>query len=133
MESIKSIICSLASFLSTLFIYLLGGLDIALQSLIVVMIFDFISGIASAFYNKKLSSKVSYLGIIKKLSYFCAIALGVVIDKLTGSTGIIRSLIIYSFVANDGLSIIENLAEMNIKLPQKIIDSLEQIKMKGDE
>ena len=133
MESIKSIICSLASFLSTLFIYLLGGLDIALQSLIVVMIFDFISGIASAFYNKKLSSKVSYLGIIKKLSYFCAIALGVVIDKLTGSTGIIRSLIIYSFVANDGLSIIENLAEMNIKLPQEIIDSLEQIKMKGDE
>ena len=120
------------SVILTTCVYLLGGFDIALQSLIIVIIIDYLTGIASAIYNKELSSKIGFKGIIKKFCYLLVVALSVVIDNLIGESGIIRSLVIYFFVANDGLSIIENMAEMNIKLPKKLIESLEQIRNKGE-
>lgn len=123
---------NIVSVLLTTFIYLLGGMDIALKSLIIIMMIDYITGVASAIYNKKLSSKIGFKGIIKKFSYLCIVALSVVIDNLIGQNGVIRTLVIYFFVANDGLSIIENMAEMDIKLPKKLIDSLEQIKERGE-
>ena len=129
----KHLINDVASIVLTGLVYLLGGFDIALQSLLIVVIIDYLTGIASAVYNKQLSSKVGFIGILKKFSYFLVIALAVVIDHLTGQHGIIRTLVIYFFVANDGLSIIENLAEMNVKLPQKLIDALEQLKNKEGE
>lgn len=128
----KHFINDILSVILTTIVYLLGGFDIALQSLLIVMIVDYLTGIASAIYNKELSSKIGFKGIIKKFSYLCVVALSVVIDNLTGQGGLIRTLVIYFFVANDGLSIIENMTEMGVKLPQKLIDSLEQIKKKGE-
>lgn len=128
----KYFINNIVSVLLTTIIYLLGGMDIALKSLIIIMMIDYITGIASAIYNKKLSSKIGFKGIIKKFSYLCIVALSVVIDNLIGQNGVIRTLVIYFFVANDGLSIIENMAEMDIKLPKKLVDSLEQIKERGE-
>lgn len=128
----KYFINNIASVLLTTIIYLLGGIDIALKSLIIIMMIDYITGVASAIYNKKLSSKIGFKGIIKKFSYLCIVALSVVIDNLIGQNGVIRTLVIYFFVANDGLSIIENMAEMDIKLPKKLVDSLEQIKGRGE-
>lgn len=128
----KHFINDIASVIFTTFVYLIGGFDIAIQSLLIVMVVDYLTGIASAIYNKELSSKLGFKGIIKKFSYLCVVALSVVIDNLTGQSGLIRTLVIYFFVANDGLSIIENMAEMGVKLPQKLIDSLEQIKKKGE-
>lgn len=128
----KHLISNVFSVILTTFVYLLGGVDIALQSLLIVIVIDYLTGIASAIYNKELSSKVGFKGIIKKFCYLLVVALSVVIDNLLGQSGLIRSLVIYFFVANDGLSIIENMAEMNVKLPQKLIDALEQIKKKGE-
>ena len=128
----KHLISDILSVILTTTVYLLGGFDVALQSLIIVIIIDYLTGIASAIYNKNLSSKIGLKGILKKFSYLCVVALSVVIDNLTGQSGLIRTLVIYFFVANDGLSIIENMAEMNVKLPQKLIDALEQIKKKGE-
>ena len=128
----KHLISNVFSVILTTIVYLLGGVDIALQSLLIVIVIDHLTGIASAVYNRELSSKVGFKGIIKKFSYLLVVALSVVIDNLLGQSGLIRSLVIYFFVANDGLSIIENMAEMNIKLPQKLIDALEQIKKKGE-
>lgn len=128
----KHLINDIASVILTTFVYLVGGFDIALQSLLIVMVVDYLTGITSAIYNKELSSKIGFKGILKKISYLCVVALSVVIDNLTGQSGLIRTLVIYFFVANDGLSIIENMAEMNVKLPQKLIDALEQIKKKGE-
>lgn len=128
----KYFINNIASVLLTTIIYLLGGMDIALKSLIVIMMIDYITGVASAIYNKKLSSKIGFKGIIKKFSYLCVVALSVVIDNLISQDGVIRTLVIYFFVANDGLSIIENMAEMDIKLPKKLVDSLEQIKERSE-
>lgn len=128
----KHLISNVFSVILTTIVYLLGGVDIALQSLLIVIVIDYLTGIASAIYNKELSSKVGFKGIIKKFCYLLIVALSVVIDNLLGQSGLIRSLVIYFFVANDGLSIIENMAEMNVKLPQKLIDTLEQIKKKGE-
>ena len=128
----KTKIVSLISLLGTGF-YLLGGFDNALECLIVVVILDYITGVISAWYNKKLDSKVGLKGIVKKLTYFLLVVLSVEIDKILGQVGIIRNLVIYFFVANDGLSIIENMGKMGIPLPKKLIDTLNQLKNKGDE
>ena len=128
----KHLINNVISVILTTIVYLLGGIDIALQSLLIVIVIDYLTGIASAIYNKELSSKVGFKGVIKKFCYLLVVALSVVIDNLLGQSGLIRSLVIYFFVANDGLSIIENMAEMNVKLPQKLIDVLEKIKKKGE-
>ena len=128
----KHLISNVFSVILTTIVYLIGGIDIAIQSLLIVIVIDYLTGIASAIYNKELSSKIGFKGIIKKFSYLLVVALSVVIDNLLGQSGLIRSLVIYFFVANDGLSIIENMAKMNIKLPKKLIDALEQIKKKGE-
>ena len=128
----KYAINNIISVILTTFVYLMGGLDIAFYSLIIVIVIDYLTGIGSAIYNNELSSKIGLKGIIKKFCYLLIVALSVVIDNLLGQSGLIRSLVIYFFVANDGLSIIENMAKMNVKLPQKLIDALEQIKKKGE-
>lgn len=107
---------------------LMGGADIMLRSLVIVMVLDYVTGVLSAIYKKELSSKIGIKGIAKKLSYLGVVMLACVLDNLTGKTNIIRTLVIYFFVANDGLSIVENLAEMNVKLPNKIKEVLKQLK-----
>ena len=124
---------NIMSVILTTFIYLLGGVDVALQCLLVMIILDYISGIASAIYNKNLDSKIGLKGILKKFMYLVIVCVSVIIDKIVGNTGVVRTLVIYFFVANDGLSIIENMSKMGIPLPKKLIDTLNQLKNKGDE
>ena len=128
----KHIVSDVISVILTTTIYYLGGLDIALKSLLIMIIIDYLTGVLSAIYNKKVNSKIGFKGIIKKFSYLFIIALSVIIDNVLGQTGTIRTLVIYFFVANDGISILENVAEMGVPLPQKLIDTLEQLKKKGD-
>ena len=103
-----------------------------LISLLIVMVLDYITGILSAFYNKELSSKVGFKGILKKVFYLVIIALSVRIDRLLGQDNLIRTFVIYYFVANDGLSILENAGELGIKLPKKLYEALDQLKDKGE-
>ena len=128
----KQFIINNSGVILTTFIYLVGGLDNALQSLLIVIVLDYLTGIASALYKKQLSSKIGFKGIIKKFCYLLVVALSVVIDNLLGQSGLIRGIVIYFLFANEGLSIIENMAEMGIKLPQKLSDALEQLKKKGE-
>ena len=106
----------------------MNGFDIALKSLVIVMVCDYITGILSAIYNKKLSSKIGAKGIAKKCGYFLAVILACVLDSLVGNTNVLRMITIYFLVANDGISILENLGEMNLKLPKKIKEVLQQLK-----
>lgn len=124
----KYIISDVISVILTFLIYLLGGFDIALKSLVIVIVIDYTTGILSAIYNKQINSKVGFKGILKKFSYLLIIALSVIIDNILGQSGTIRTLVIYFFVANDGISILENVAEMNIPLPPKLLETLEQLK-----
>lgn len=128
----KRVILEIASSFFITIISILGGFDIALKSLIIVMLIDYITGVLSAIFNKKLNSRIGLKGIIKKVGYLCIIALSVIIDTITGETGTIRTLVIYFFVANDGISIIENIAKMGVPMPKKLIDTLEQLRKNGD-
>lgn len=131
-DRMKELVNSVVASLCTTFVFLLGGIDVALISLIIVMILDYITGVISAYYNKELSSKVGFKGILKKIFYLIVVALSVRIDNLVGETGLIRTFVIYYFIANDGLSILENAGEIGIKLPKKLIEALVQLKEKGD-
>lgn len=129
----ESVIKLITGSVATFFVYLLGGLDIALQSLLIVIVLDYITGIAKSYVSKKLNSNKGFKGIVKKLGMLGMVALSVVIDHIAGDSGLIRTMVIYYLVANEGLSIIENLAEMDIIVPDILKEKLEQIKNKGSE
>lgn len=124
----KNLINFVTGTLATTLVYLLGGWDIALQILITVIVLDYITGICKAIYNKKMNSKAGTKGIIKKIGYLIVVAVAVELDRITGNTGAIRTLVIYFFVANEGISILENWGGMGLPLPQKLTDTLEQLK-----
>lgn len=119
---------SIFSAIITTFIFIFGGWDIAFQSLIVIMIIDYITGISKSFVSKKLNSNRGLKGIVKKISMLSLVAVAVIIDRSMGDTGLVRNFIIYYLVANEGLSIIENLGEMDIIVPDILKDKLEQLK-----
>lgn len=126
---------SLSMFLSTLattLVYFLGGWDIALQLLLTAIVLDYITGILKAIANKEISSEVGIKGIIKKIGYLIIVAVAVMVDHITGETGAIRTLVIYFFVANEGISILENWGAMGLPLPKKLIEVLVQLKHEND-
>lgn len=112
---------------ATLFVYLFGGWDIALQSLVVAIVLDYVSGLAKGYTTGKLNSSVGFKGIVKKLAILCVVAVSVIVDRIAGDTGLIRNMVIYYLVANEGLSIVENLGEMNILIPDFLKAKLEQL------
>ena len=128
----KNFINFVTGTLATTLVYFLGGWDIALQLLISVIVLDYITGVFKAIYNKKINSSVGLKGIIKKIGYLIIVAVAVILDKIAGNTGAIRTLVIYFFVANEGISILENWGGMGLPLPQKIFDVLEQLKNDND-
>lgn len=124
----KELINVIGGAIGTTFIYIFGGLDIALQCLLVVIALDYITGLIKATKNSTLDSKVGIKGILKKIGVLCLVALSVVIDKITGETGLIRTTVIYYLVANEGLSIIENLGDIGILVPEFLKERLNQLK-----
>lgn len=123
-EFINGLISTLASF----FIFAIGGLDIALSCLLIVIVLDYISGIIKAYITKTLSSSIGFKGILKKVGVLIIVMLAVLVDRVTIDNGGIRSLVIYYFVANEGLSILENLAVAGLPIPKKLKDALKVIK-----
>lgn len=128
----KDLLCSILSISATGLIYLLGGWDVALVCLIVAIILDYISGIIKAYVNKDLSSKIGFKGLLKKVGVLVIVMLAVLVDRITGETGAIRSLVIYYFVANEGLSILENLALAGVPIPESIKNALKILKDLGN-
>ena len=118
------------SFLAGGLIYLLGGWDISIKVLITFMIIDYITGIAAAIKNKELSSKIGSFGLVKKCLMLILVAIAVEIDELVGQHGIFRTMVIYFYVGNEGISILENLIECDVKVPEKLKEVLKQIQEK---
>jgi toxin secretion/phage lysis holin len=124
----KEVLQSVLAVISTGLIYLLGGLDIAMTCLLIAIILDYVSGMLKAFITKQVSSKVGFKGILKKVSILLVVMLAVLIDRVTGETGAIRTLVVYYFVANEGLSVLENLGQAGVPIPQSIKKSLKALK-----
>lgn len=116
--------------LADVFLYIIGGWDVSVQIFLTFVVLDIITGLICGYKAKNISSQKSKEGVIKKLGYIIAIILSVGVDRLLGQQGIFRTMVIYYLVATDGISIIENLAIMGIPLPEKIKNSLSNIKNK---
>lgn len=121
LNAIVSVVC-------TTFIWLIGGLDVALLCLLVAIVLDYISGLIKAYNTKTLSSNIGFRGILKKVGILIIVMLAVIVDRVTINNGGIRTLVIYYFVANEGLSIIENLAQAGLPIPKALKDALKVIK-----
>lgn len=124
----KEVLQSIIAVVSTGLVYLLGGFDVALMALVIAIVLDYISGVLKAYVTKELSSRIGLKGIIKKMGVLLVVMLAVIIDNVTGGTGAIRTLVIYYFVANEGLSVIENLGQAGVPIPQSIKKALKALK-----
>lgn len=110
----------------------LGGWDGFLYALLVFMIIDYVTGVMVAIIQKKLSSEIGFVGICKKVLIFLLVAVGYIIDsKIIGQGGVIRTAIIFFYISNEGISIVENAGLIGLPIPQKLKDVLEQIKEEG--
>lgn len=113
----------------SIFTFLIGGLDSLFITLLILIGIDYITGICKGIYKRKLSSKISIKGIIKKFGYICIIMLASLIDYLINDENLaLRTLMIYFFIANEGISILENWSSMGLPLPKKIFTFFEKIK-----
>lgn len=108
------------------FIYA-GELKI-LYFLIILMVVDIVTGLAKAFKNKNLWSRKSMYGFGRKILIFCIIVLSNVIDQLLNLNGGLLMITIFYYIANEGLSIVENCAEMGVLVPEQIGEKLKVIR-----
>ena len=113
--------------ISTFFVYVFGGVDVAFKCLIVIMIIDYVTGVTANILN--LDSKVGFKGIAKKVMILALVAVGAQVDKAVGTDGYMcRTIVTMFYIANESLSIVENSAKMGLPVPKKLIECLEQLK-----
>ena len=108
--------------------WFLGGFDGFLYALIAFVVIDYISGIMVAINNKTLSSRVGFVGICKKVLIFLLVGVGNILDVyILGDAGVLRSAVIFFYLSNEGISVLENTAALGMPYPKKLKDILEQI------
>ena len=117
---------------NSFFLSILNGYDTLFKALLVFIVLDYLSGVMRAIYTKKLSSKIGAKGIIKKIGYIVLIVVVEILDILLKDNGYLRNIIIYMFIANEGISILENWSAMGIKVPDIIKDKFSNLKGGGE-
>ena len=109
--------------------YFLGGLDGLIYALIAFVVIDYITGVMCAVLEKKLSSEVGARGIFKKVLIFSLVGIAHIIDtRLIGTGSALRTAILFFYIANEGISIIENAAIIGLPVPKKLTEILAQLK-----
>ena len=107
----------------------MGGFDGFLYALIVFVVVDYLTGIMAAILNKRLSSEVGFHGIFKKIVIFALVAVGHIVDTHVIQNGsVIRTAVIFFYLSNEGISILENASLIGLPVPQKLKDVLEQLR-----
>ncbi|MDE6501143.1 MAG: phage holin family protein [Ruminococcus sp.] len=124
LQTFSATVCAVCGFLW-------GRLDGLLYALITFMILDYVTGLISAYIAKNLSSAVGFTGIAKKVFIMILVAVGHILDiHVLGGGAVCRSAVIGFYLANEGISILENAGKIGLPLPEKLIDVLVQIKDK---
>lgn len=121
--------------LATFFTYLFGGWDLALKILITFMVLDYMTGVIYAYVIKTLNSEVSFRGLIKKCMILAVLIVGVELDRMLGNGGtwVFRTLVAYFYIANEGISLLENISNLGVPIPNKIKTALEQLNNDEDQ
>ena len=125
----KSVTAIIAGIATTL----LGGWDAALEILLIFVVLDYVTGVGAAIKTKTLKSSVGFDGLLKKGTIFLVVILAAQLDRITGNAaGVFRTATAFFFVANEGLSVLENVAEMGVSLPKFISNALMKMRDEQD-
>lgn len=109
----------------------LGGKDGLLYALLVLVILDYITGVLNAIDQKRLSSSVGYKGIACKVLIFVLVGTANVVDVyILGKAGVLRATVIFFYISNEGISILENASYLGLPVPQKFQRVLKQLHQK---
>lgn len=120
--------------LGSLFTWLFGAWDTPLIVLIVFMIIDYLMGVTKGYVNKDLSSRVGLKGIARKGVIFAILIVAVMLDRLLNTGNwVFRSLVCYFYIANEGISILENASELGAPVPAKLKNALIQLREDKEE
>ncbi len=112
---------------------LLDGWDKSLEILLIFIIMDYITGVGAAFKTKTLKSSIGFEGLMKKGAIFLIVILATQIDRITGNdAGVFRTSTAFFFIANDALSVLENVGELGVKLPTFLKDALSKLQDEQD-
>lgn len=124
---------SILAAISVALTFLFGSFDTILIVLCAFIIFDFIFGTIKGYVQKNLSSTFMYRGIAKKVGELFIVAVAYQIDKLTGNGDfLIRTMVCYFYIANEGLSIIENAVAIGVPVPEIVKEALEMLAEKSE-
>lgn len=134
MSKIQIAIDSVAGVVGAILGFMYGEVNGLFRALIAFMVLDYISGVFAAVSEKKISSKVGFRGIANKVLILAFVALGHITDTyVLGGIPAAMSAVMLFYIANEGISIVENAAALGLPVPQKIKNVLEQIKNKSGE
>lgn len=112
--------------------WFLGGIDGFLYALIAFTVIDYITGVMCAITDKKLSSSVGFKGICRKVLIFTLVGIGNIVDiYVLGQGGVLRTAVIFFYLSNEGVSILENSAHLGLPIPEKLKEVLEQLHDRG--
>lgn len=113
--------------------YWLGGWDVALRCLVLLMVVDYATGFLGAIKGHKVDSEVMFWGGVRKCIILVVLAIAVNLDQMLGNADpILRTLAIYFYVAREGVSVTENLGILGVPLPPGITKVLTQLQEKGE-
>ena len=108
--------------------YLLGGCDGLLYALIAFVVIDYITGVMCAIINRELSSAVGFKGIFRKVLIFLLVGIANIIDvQVIGTGAVLRTAVIFFYISNEGVSLLENAGHLGLPIPEKIKTVLEQL------
>ena len=108
--------------------WFLGGCDGLLYTLLAFSILDYITGVMCAIVDRKLSSETGFKGIFRKLLIFAMVGIGHILDtQVIGNGSVLRTAVIFFYISNEGVSLIENAAHLGLPIPEKLKDVLEQL------
>jgi toxin secretion/phage lysis holin len=108
--------------------YLLGGMDNGIEALCIMAATDYLTGLMKATVNKNLSSYIGFRGIFKKVCLFVLIAVAVQIERVTNQPNTFHNLVAYCLITNEAISILENVAEMGVPIPDVLKNLLKKMK-----
>ncbi len=113
--------------------YLWGPWDALIIALVIFVVLDYITGIAKAAVRSELSSKAGFHGLLKKVAIFVLVAIGTVMDSvIPAANHAIRSAVIMFYIANEGLSILENAGEIGLPMPEALKAALKKLSEPGE-
>ena len=114
--------------------WFLGGCDGLLYALVAFVVVDYITGVMCAVADKELSSEVGFRGIAKKVLIFLLVGVANIIDvQVIGSGSVLRTAVIFFYLSNEGVSLLENAAHLGLPVPEKLKDILRQLHDRADD